>query len=60
VIGGHTDMRRSALDHLQNCIEDANDGAEGQIRAFVEAAQAIEVAEQLVGAVYEMNDHALG
>ena len=51
VIGRHTDMRRSSLDHLQNGIEDADDRAQGLVLALVEAAQAVEVAEQLVRAV---------
>jgi hypothetical protein len=33
-------------------------GAEGPILALGEAAKAVKVAEQLVRAVYEMNDHA--
>jgi hypothetical protein len=50
-------MRRSTLDHLQYCIEDADDGPEGSVLALIETAQAVEVAEQLVGTVYEMDDH---
>ena len=36
----------------------ADHGAEGRILPFVEATKALEVAEQLVRAVDEMNDHA--
>jgi hypothetical protein len=59
VIGRDTDVSRSGLDHLQDGIQHADHGAEGPILALGEAAKAVEVAEQLVGAVYEMNDHAL-
>ena len=57
MIGRHTHVSRSTLDHLQYRIEDANDGAEGPVPTLVETAQAIEVAEQLICAVYQMNDH---
>src|SRR5438874_495960 len=57
VIGRHAEMRRPLLDHLQHGMQHAVYGAEGSIVAFVEAAQTIEVAEQLVGAVNEMNNH---
>ena len=57
VIGRDTDVSGSRLDHLQHCIQHSDHGAEGPILALGEAAKAVEVAEQLVGAVYEMNDH---
>src|SRR2546421_4043117 len=57
VIGRHTEMRRPLLDHLQHGMQHAVYGAEGSIVAFVEAAQTIEVAEQLVRPVNQMNDH---
>src|SRR6266853_3158365 len=59
VIGRNSQMRRSFLDHLQHGMEHAVYGAEGSIVALAEAAQTVEVAEQLVGAVNEMNDHAV-
>ena len=59
VVGRDADVRRSRLDHLQHGIQHADHGAEGPILALGEAAQAVEVAEQLVRAVDEMNDHAL-
>ncbi len=59
VIGCDADVRRSGLDHLQNRIEHADHRAEGLILAFVEAAQAVKVAEQLVRAVDQMNDDAV-
>ena len=58
VIGRHTDVSGSRLDHLQHSIQHSDHGAEGPILALGEAAKAVEVAEQLVRAVYEMNDHA--
>ena len=57
VIGRHAEMRRPLLDHLQHGMQHAVYGAEGSIVAFVEAAQTIEVAEQLVRPVNQMNDH---
>ena len=58
VIGRDTDVSCSRLDHLQHCMQHADHGAEGPILALGEAAKAVKVAEQLVRAVYEMNDHA--
>jgi hypothetical protein len=58
VIGRYTNVSRSVLDHLQDRMQDADHGSQRAILALVEAAEAIEVAEQLVRAVYEMNDHA--
>jgi hypothetical protein len=57
VIGRHAHVRRSTLDHLQYRIQDADDGSKGSVLALVETAQAIEMAEQLVGTIYQMNDH---
>src|SRR2546426_1581498 len=58
VIGGDPDVRRSLLDHLQHGLQHADHGAERPVLAFVEATQAVEVPEQLVGTVYEVDDHA--
>ena len=57
MISRHTHVSRSTLDHLQYGIEDADDGPKRSVLALVETAEAIEMAEQLVGAVYEMDDH---
>ena len=57
VIGRDADMRCAFLDHLQYRVEHTDDRAKGLIRALVEAAQAIKVAEQLVGAINKMHDH---
>jgi len=58
VIGRNADVRCSLLDHLQQGLQHADNRAEGLVLAFVEAAQAVEVPEQLVGPVYNVNDHA--
>ena len=58
VIGRDADVRGAFLDHLQHGVEHADDGAEGQVLALAEAAQAVEVSEQLVRAIDEVNDHA--
>ena len=55
MIGRHADVSRSTLDHLQYCVEDANDGPEGPVLALVETPQTIEVAEQLVRSVDEVD-----
>ena len=60
VIGRDADVRRSLLDHLQHRLQHADHGAEGPVLPLREAAQAVEVAEQLVGAVDEVNDHGDG
>ena len=52
------DVARPFLDHLQDGVQHAGDRAERPIRAAVDAAEAVEVAEQLVRAVDEMDDHA--
>ena len=58
VIGRDPDVSRSLLDHLQQGLQDADHGSERPVLAFVEATQAVEMPEQLVGAVYEVDDHA--
>src|SRR5437667_8780594 len=57
VIGRHADVRGSPLDRLQHRSEHPGDGAERRVLALVEAAETVEVTEELVGAVDEMNDH---
>src|SRR5207247_7481615 len=58
VIGRDPDVSRSLLDHLQQSLQHADHGAERPVLSFVEATQAVEVPEELVGAVYEVDDHA--
>ena len=60
VIGGHPDMGASGLDQLQHRVEHAGHRAIGPVSALGEAAQAVEVPEQLVGPIEKMNDHAAG
>src|SRR6266850_5581392 len=57
VIGRHPDVRGSRLDHLEHGSDHPRDRAEGSVLALVESAEAVEVAEELVGAVDEVNDH---
>src|SRR5436190_134500 len=57
VIGRHADVRGSPLDRLQHRPEHPGHGAERRVLALVEAAETVEVTEELVGAVDEMNDH---
>lgn len=52
-------MRDFAFDHLQHAVQDTDHRAEGPILALGEAAQAVEVPKQLVGAVDEVDDHAV-
>ena len=58
VIGGDAEVGGALLDHLEHGVQQAGDGAEGLVLALVEAAQAVEMAEQLVGAVQDMDDHS--
>ena len=57
MIGRDADVRRALFEHLQHGVQHADDGAVRLVLAFVEAPQAVEVAEQLVGAVDEVDDH---
>jgi glycogen operon protein len=57
VIGCDADVSRSALYHLEHGLQHACHGAERTILALVEAAQPVEMPEQLVRAVDQMNDH---
>ena len=49
VVGGDAEVLLAALDHLEDGLQHADDGAVGAIHAFVEPAQAVEVTEELVG-----------
>ena len=50
-------MGGALLDHLQHAVEHADHGAIRPVGAFGEAAQAVEMPEELVRAVDEVNDH---
>ena len=56
MIGRDAEMGRALLEHLQDRLQHADHGAVRRILALREPAQAVEVAEQLVGAVDEVND----
>ena len=58
VVGGHTEVRGSLLDHRQYRVQHTDDRREGFVFTLGGTALAVELAEQLVGAVQEMNDHA--
>src|SRR4051794_12166277 len=45
------------FDDLQHALQNTDHGAERPIFTLGEAAQTTEMAEQLIGAVDEMNDH---
>jgi hypothetical protein len=57
VVGGHADVRGAALQQLQHAVQHAGDRAERAVLVLGEAAQPVEVPEQLVGAVDEVDDH---
>src|SRR6185295_10974312 len=56
VIGRDAHVSRALLDHLQQRLQHADHRTERCVLAFVKATQAVEVPEQLVGAVYDMHD----
>ena len=58
VIRRDANVRRAGLGHLQHRVEDADDRPERRVLTLVEAAQPVEVAKELVGAVDEVDDHA--
>jgi hypothetical protein len=58
VVGGDADVGLAALDDLEHRLQDADDRAQGPVGALGEAAQPVEVAEQLVRSVDEVDDHA--
>src|SRR6266513_2369089 len=57
VVGGDAEIGVAVLDHLENGLQHADDGAVRAVLAFVESAQAVEVTEEFVSAVDEVNDH---
>jgi hypothetical protein len=57
VIRGYTDVKCPTLDHLQHGMQDADHGTERRILALGKAAKAVEMAEQLVCAVDQMDQH---
>jgi hypothetical protein len=58
VVGGDAEVRGAFLDRLEDGVQHAPDRAEGLVLALVEAALAVEVAEQLVRTVHDVNDHS--
>ena len=58
VIGGDAYVCGALADHLQHGIEHAGNRPESPILSTGEAAQSIKMAEELVGTVDQMNDHA--
>ena len=58
VIGRNADVRGALLEHLQNGLQHADHRAEWAVLTLVEAAQPVKVPKQLVGAVYDVDDHA--
>jgi hypothetical protein len=57
VISGHADVGGTTFDHLQDSVQYADDSAERLVLAVVESALAIEMAKQLVGAIYQVDNH---
>ena len=57
VVGGDAEVGGAALDHLEHGVQHAGHGAERLVLALVEAALPVEVAEQLVGAVDDVDQH---
>src|SRR6266513_3772615 len=57
VVGGDAEIGVAVLDHLENGLQHADDGAVRAVLAFVEPAQAVEVTEEFVSAVDEVNNH---
>jgi hypothetical protein len=55
MIRGHTDVRRPFFQHLKNRSQDAHHGVERC--PLLCMTPAVIVAEQLVGAIDEVNDH---
>jgi hypothetical protein len=50
-------VRRVFLDHLQNGVEHTHYGAEGPVFILGKTTEPIEMAEKLVCAVDQMDDH---
>jgi hypothetical protein len=57
VIRRHADVGRALLHHLQDRLQHPDDTTKRPVLALREPAQAVEVAEQLVGAVDDVDDH---
>jgi 6-phosphogluconolactonase/glucosamine-6-phosphate isomerase/deaminase len=55
VIGRDGDVRRALVDHAQNRCDDAAHGRHFAAIAVAGGGQRVIMAEQLVGAVYEMD-----
>ncbi len=59
MIRGYADVRGALFGHLQHGVQHTDNGPEWFVLAFGKAAQAVEMAEELVGAVDEVNDHGV-
>ena len=57
MIGRNADVRGSLLQHLEHGLQHAGHRAERAVLPLVEAAQAVEVPEELVRPVDDVNDH---
>jgi hypothetical protein len=57
VVGGDAEVRVAVLDHLEDGLQDADNGAVRAVHAFVEPAQPVEMTEEFVSAIDEVNDH---
>src|SRR4029079_1506410 len=57
MIGCHTDVGALPFDHLQHTMQHPGDRAELPRATLAETLQAVELPEQLVGAVDEVDDH---
>jgi hypothetical protein len=57
VIRRNADVHGATFDHFQHRVEHADDRTIGSILALAEATETVEVPEQLVGPVYNVNDH---
>jgi hypothetical protein len=55
MVGGDPDVRRAAVDHAEHRPDHASDGANFAAAGIARRRQGVVVAEQLVGAVDEMN-----
>jgi hypothetical protein len=56
VVGRDADVRGVALEHLRHRVENACNGPEGRIQP-APAPDSVELAEQLVRAVDQVDDH---
>jgi hypothetical protein len=57
MIGGDADVGGARFDHLQNGVQHSGNRAKGFVLAFIPAALAVEVSEQLVRSVDQVDYH---